>query len=67
MKYLKQMEEEFGLENDVRVSTLSRYPEVFTMEEQSEDGGRAVERIKRRLWKELSHSLWRQGKQRGKT
>ena len=24
------MEEEFGLENDVRVSTLSRYPEVFT-------------------------------------
>ena len=37
MKYLRQMEEEFGLENDVRVSTLSRYPEVFTMEEQSED------------------------------
>ena len=37
LKYLKQMEEEFGLENDVRVSTLSRYPEVFTMEEQSED------------------------------
>ena len=29
--------EEFGLENDVRVSTLSRYPEVFTMEEQAED------------------------------
>ena len=37
LKYLKQMEEEFGLENDVCVSTLSRYPEVFTMEEQSED------------------------------
>ena len=37
LKYLRQMEEEFGLENDVRVSTLSRYPEVFTMEEQSED------------------------------
>ena len=32
LRYLKQMEEEFGLENDVRVSTLSRYPEVFTME-----------------------------------
>ena len=29
--------EEFSLDNDVRVSTLSRYPEVFTMEECSED------------------------------
>lgn len=33
MKYLKQMSEEFELDCDVRVSTLSRYPEVFTMEE----------------------------------
>ena len=32
-KYLKQMSEEFELDLDVRVSTLSRYPEVFTMEE----------------------------------
>lgn len=37
MGYLKEMQEEFGLENDVRVSTLSRYPEIFTMEEQSVD------------------------------
>lgn len=37
LKYFKQMEEEFGLENDIRVSTLSRCPEVITMEEQSED------------------------------
>lgn len=35
MQYLRQMGEEFGLENDIRVSTLSRYPDVFTMEEQS--------------------------------
>lgn len=35
--YLKQMEEDFQLENDIRVSTLSRYPEVLTMEEQSVD------------------------------
>lgn len=34
---LKQMEESFGLENDIRVSTLSRYPEVLTMEEQALD------------------------------
>lgn len=49
LKYLKQMEEEFGLENDVRVSTLSRYPEVFTMEEQSED--------EEELWNGLREAL----------
>ena len=37
LKYLNQMAEEFGLENDIRVSTLSRYPEVFAMEEQPVD------------------------------
>lgn len=37
LKYLNQMAEDFSLDNDVRVSTLSRYPEVFTMEECSED------------------------------
>ncbi len=49
LKYLKQMEEEFGLENDVRVSVLSRYPEVFTMEEQSED--------EEELWNVLKEAL----------
>ena len=33
LKYLKEMSSEFDLECDVRVSTLSRFPEVFTMEE----------------------------------
>jgi len=33
----KKMEEKFSLENDIRVSTLSRCPEVLTMEEQSPD------------------------------
>lgn len=37
MKYLWQMSEDFSLDNDVRVSTLSRYPEVLTMEEQNAD------------------------------
>lgn len=49
LRYLRQMEEEFGLENDVRVSTLSRYPEVFTMEEQSED--------EEELWNGLKEAL----------
>ena len=35
--YLKQMAEEFGIENDIRASTLSRYPEVFSLEEANVD------------------------------
>lgn len=49
MKYLNQMAEEFSLDNDVRVSSLSRYPEVFTMEEQVVD--------ETELWKELQKAL----------
>ena len=37
MEYLQKMAEDFGLDNDVRVSGLSRYPEVLTMEEQTID------------------------------
>jgi uncharacterized protein (TIGR00255 family) len=37
LDYLKEMAEDFGLENDVRVSTLSRYPDVFEMEEEETD------------------------------
>ena len=36
-KYLKQMASDFDLDDDIRVSTLSRYPEVFSMEEQNVD------------------------------
>ena len=32
LSYLQQMAEEFQLENDIKVSTLSRYPEILTME-----------------------------------
>ncbi len=34
LTYLRQMAETFSLEDDIRVSTLSRYPEVLTMEDQ---------------------------------
>ena len=37
LKYLQQMEKDFSLDNDIRVSTLSRYPEILTMEEQTID------------------------------
>ncbi len=33
LTYLRRMAEDFSLEDDIRVSTLSRYPEVLTMEE----------------------------------
>lgn len=37
LKYLNQMAKEYHLDNDIRVSTLSRYPDVFVMEEQNPD------------------------------
>jgi uncharacterized protein (TIGR00255 family) len=37
LHYLKLMSEHFGIENDIRVSNLSRYPDVFTMEQQDAD------------------------------
>ena len=49
LNYLKLMAEEFGLENDIRVSTLSRYPEVFSMEEVDVD--------EEELWKLLEKTL----------
>ncbi|MBQ8230941.1 MAG: YicC family protein [Lachnospiraceae bacterium] len=49
LKYLDQMAEEFQLDNDVRVSTLSKYPEVFTMEEQTMD--------EEELWKSLQKAV----------
>lgn len=45
LNYLNEMSDEFDLENDVRVSVLSRYPEVFTLEEQEVD--------EEELWKDL--------------
>lgn len=47
--YLRQMAEDFGLDNDVRVSSLSKYPEVFTMEEAGVD--------EEELWKELQKAV----------
>ena len=35
--YLLQMAEEFNLDNDIRLSNLARYPEVFTLEESTDD------------------------------
>lgn len=37
LSYLKKMSETFGLEYDIRVSTLSKYPEVLVLEEQAQN------------------------------
>lgn len=37
MSIFKYMSEQFGIDNDIKVSTLSRYPEVITMDEQAND------------------------------
>lgn len=49
LAYLKQMSETFGIENDVCATALSRYPEVFTMEEQSVD--------EKELWAGLERAI----------
>ncbi len=49
LSYLHQMAQTFGLEEDIRLSTLSRYPDVFVMEEQDTD--------EQELWSVLEHAL----------
>ena len=49
LKYLREMAEEFGLDDDIRVSTLSRYPEVLTMEEVTID--------EEGIWKTLEKAI----------
>ncbi len=49
LRCLEQMSEDFGLDNDVHVSALSKYPEVLTLEENSVD--------EEELWKELKKAV----------
>lgn len=49
LKYLNQMAEDFGLEQDVKAGALSRYPEVLVMEEVQDD--------EKELWKLLEQAL----------
>ena len=49
LKYLNQMSEEFGLENDVKAGALSRYPDVLVMEEAQDN--------EEELWKLLEQAL----------
>lgn len=48
-RYLERIRDDFGLDYDIRVSTLARCPEVLTMEEQAVDEAE--------LWKSLRKAL----------
>ncbi len=49
MQAFNEMAEQFGIENDVKVSALSRCPEVLTMEQEPEDEDK--------MWKVLETAL----------
>ena len=49
LEYLKEMSSDFGLDNNIRVAELSRYPEVLTTEEQPVD--------EKELWAMLEKAL----------
>ena len=49
MKYLQEMSDDFSLENDVRISVLSRYPEVLSLEEMEID--------EQELWTDLEKAI----------
>jgi uncharacterized protein (TIGR00255 family) len=55
MVYLRQMAVDFGLDNDIRISSLSKFPEVFTMEEEELDEDE--------IWSILSKALNAAGEQ----
>ena len=49
LTYLKQMSEDFGIDNDIRVSSLSKYPDVFSMED--------VEPNEDEMWEQLKKAV----------
>jgi len=49
MDYFAKMEAQFGIQNDIKVSTLARCPEVLIMEEVPED--------ENQMWKLLSETI----------
>lgn len=55
VRVLQQMSEQFGIENDVRVSSLFRYPDVLTLEEQTIDADE--------LWGVLEEALHKASEQ----
>lgn len=55
MEYFNRMSDEFGIQNDVKVSALAKFPEVLTMEQVPDD--------EEHLWEILSEALGEAAKQ----
>ena len=49
MKYLQKMADDFGIQNDIRLSVLARFPDVFTMED--------IETDEEELWSSLEKAV----------
>ena len=49
LEYCREMSREFGIEDDIRVSTVARFPDVFTMDAEEIDEDK--------LWAELEQGL----------
>ena len=49
LEYYRQMAQNFGLEDDIRLSVLARSPEVFTLEETTEDDSSLWETLEKAL------------------
>ena len=49
VKFIDEISKEFSLENDLKASTLSRFPEVFTLEEQEIDESELWEYVEKAL------------------
>ena len=49
LEYCREMSREFGIEDDIRVSTVARFPDVFTMDAEEIDEDK--------LWAELEQRL----------
>ncbi len=63
-EHLLKMSSEFGLDNDIRLSHLSRYPDVFTLEDAKldvEEASRDLEECVREACREVVHARETEG------
>ncbi len=54
---LKKLSKEFGVENDIRASVLSRFPDVFTLEEQTIDETQLWELVEKAVRTAAEHFI----------
>lgn len=61
MDCFRKMQAQFGIDNDISVSTLARMPEVFSMEQQPEEEGGSLHFVQgkseEQMWKLLSEAV----------